>query len=351
MRDHYKARNTNVELLRIIAMLFIIIHHCIINGYGLQEGLMQNTLPKSDLLFLSGINSVVIIGVNLFFLISGYYSVSFTIRKFCKLLIDLYLYNTILIFISFAIGTEKIGLSSIKYVLLPFYKYWFIYVYLLLMIIAPLINEKLQKLSRNATIHYLIVFSILICGFGFISDSSMLGINNGYSIVFALYLYFVGNSMHRFGFLKMSQGKQVLCWCGTTCITAMMCTSMIVLDKYELSWKMFSYNNPFVTLSSVCFVYIFLNRKVFKANYLLKIAKHILPVYYIHTSSCFAYLRNIPLRYIFENYGIFVEIVFLLAYACLVFALCVLIDLIKTKIIDRTEIRIIDNIKIGEKSL
>ena len=34
-----KDRNANVELLRIISMLFIIMHHNIINGYGLQEQL------------------------------------------------------------------------------------------------------------------------------------------------------------------------------------------------------------------------------------------------------------------------------------------------------------------------
>ena len=34
-----KVRNANVELLRIVSMLFIIMHHCVINGYGLQEQL------------------------------------------------------------------------------------------------------------------------------------------------------------------------------------------------------------------------------------------------------------------------------------------------------------------------
>ena len=34
-----KVRNANVELLRIISMLFIIMHHCVINGYGLQAQL------------------------------------------------------------------------------------------------------------------------------------------------------------------------------------------------------------------------------------------------------------------------------------------------------------------------
>ena len=39
-----KIRNANVELLRIITMLFIIMHHCVINGYGLQEQLKSGIL-------------------------------------------------------------------------------------------------------------------------------------------------------------------------------------------------------------------------------------------------------------------------------------------------------------------
>ena len=39
-----KIRNSNVELLRIITMLFIIMHHCVINGYGLQEQLKSGIL-------------------------------------------------------------------------------------------------------------------------------------------------------------------------------------------------------------------------------------------------------------------------------------------------------------------
>lgn len=39
-----KVRNPNVELLRIITMLFIIMHHCVINGYGLQEQLKSGIL-------------------------------------------------------------------------------------------------------------------------------------------------------------------------------------------------------------------------------------------------------------------------------------------------------------------
>ena len=48
-----KVRNANVELLRIISMLFIIMHHCIINGYGLQEQLKSGILNRGGVQHIS----------------------------------------------------------------------------------------------------------------------------------------------------------------------------------------------------------------------------------------------------------------------------------------------------------
>lgn len=62
-----KVRNSNVELLRIIVMLFIIMHHCIINGYGLQEQLKGGMLRGEYSIFLCCLNAIAVIGVNVFF--------------------------------------------------------------------------------------------------------------------------------------------------------------------------------------------------------------------------------------------------------------------------------------------
>lgn len=99
-----KRRNCNIELLRVVAIIFIITHHCVINGYGLQSGLLANTLGKNELYYLSIINSFVIIGVNIFFLISGYYGIRFSIKKFTTLVVNLYIYNFVLYVIAFIGG-------------------------------------------------------------------------------------------------------------------------------------------------------------------------------------------------------------------------------------------------------
>lgn len=336
-----KNRNSNIELLRIISMLFIIMHHCLINGYGLQNGLLGNSrVASDDLLFMSVINAFIIIGVNVFFLISGYYGISFSINKIVKLLVELYIYNTVFYFLAFAFHIEEFNFTTIKCLILPIYKYWFIYVYILLTILSPLINIGLSSLSRYITLSYLTFFTILFCIIGFCLNSKLLGLNSGYSIIFAVYLYFCGYSMKKYNILNFSKLKQILLWALSTLGTISMACFTIIKCKYGLAWKFFSYNNIFIVISSVCFVYIFIHQGEKYSPRINAIAKHILPVYYIHTSSFFAFYRNKPLMLVFNTYEKIECALFLFLYTFAIFILCVLIDKVRHIILDSFQSKI-----------
>lgn len=62
-----KKRNDNIEILRVVAMLFIIMHHLVINNYGLQSQLKNGIMDLRYTSFLCWLNAVVIIGANIFF--------------------------------------------------------------------------------------------------------------------------------------------------------------------------------------------------------------------------------------------------------------------------------------------
>jgi len=59
-------RQSNIELLRIISILMIVIHHVLVHG-------IYNAVNNSTLHF---IDSFVIYGVNIFLLISGYFTIN-----------------------------------------------------------------------------------------------------------------------------------------------------------------------------------------------------------------------------------------------------------------------------------
>lgn len=313
-------------------------HHCVINGYGLQEQLKSGILNGGDSVFLCFLNAIVVIGVNVFFLISGYYGINFSLKKLCTLVFNLYFYADILTLIAVAVGMEHIGFATIKLLILPFYKYWFIIVYILLFILSPILNAGIESLNRVQSVFLTVFFTAFFCCLGFVSEATFISLNDGYSLMFAMYLYFLGRMMNKWKLLKRSQGKQVFYWIASSMITVVGCAVLIYLKKSQFAWKMFSYNQLFVVLAAVNFVWIFLNLpEKGDGGKCQRIAKHILPIYYIHTCTVFSYYRNLPLKWVSINLEFALQIPVLIVYAILIFAMCASIDELKMKMIGKVE--------------
>ncbi len=103
-----RQRDSNIELLRIIAMIMIVAYHLVsngllkVNGYGTYDiwnnGLLVNKIMAA-LLFPGGY-----IGNMIFFMITGFFLAgSYKIHSFKKIVIDTVLYSSslCLIFIIF----------------------------------------------------------------------------------------------------------------------------------------------------------------------------------------------------------------------------------------------------------
>ncbi len=82
-------RKSNIELIRILAMMMIVIWHFIVHG------LNQNEYGDSILLspFQYSIASFFSIGVNLFILISGYFSIKLSWQGILRLYFLCLFYN------------------------------------------------------------------------------------------------------------------------------------------------------------------------------------------------------------------------------------------------------------------
>lgn len=81
-------RESNIELLRLIIMAFIVFHHFIFHGLGIYRSLVfhePSILPSSHIDFALIIDSFFIAAVNVFLLISGYFSIKFKAKSFVKL--------------------------------------------------------------------------------------------------------------------------------------------------------------------------------------------------------------------------------------------------------------------------
>lgn len=185
------TRNSSHELLRMIAMYMIVFIHA--NMY------LGNFCKGEDVwLFCNGaVNGICNIGVSCFILISGYYGMRFSIRKFIKMECMMITYSLLETAVLYAVLPEQMQgaalLEQLVKSFLPFItrKYWFYSAYVCLLFLSGYIQKFIGHLDREEFKKFLILlivlFSVLPTLFYF-----ELVPDNGKGIVQMIMVYMVG---------------------------------------------------------------------------------------------------------------------------------------------------------------
>ena len=292
-----KQRNAMLDVVRILAMLFIVIHHLTINNIGLSDienGVAASLIPQY--LGTSFIDVFVIIGVNVFFLISGYFSIKLKPRKILLLLFKVYIYWILSVLIGMASGLIKFAgvLDGLKYCVIAVSKYWFILIYMMLCLFAPALNEiaKLIVGKRGGVKYFVFISTVFFCVIGFVADYfyPIMGTNNGYSVIWAAVPYLYG----RIIFFKKDELKnKPVFWFIAFVLLSLanyaIIAPLIATGHGKVAWHFYGYNNPLIMASSLCFVMTFISMKPItnpKASKVISfIAQHTLAVYLLHSNN------------------------------------------------------------------
>ena len=151
--DQHYARNSSLELLRIIAMFMILLHHCAkYGGFDFsQRYLCVNGLYLSFLNF-PGLG---LFANNLFVLISGFFlvkSTTFNIHRIFSLWVRVIFYSITIFIVCVLSGRINFQRSMLPKVMLPITtrQWWFISSYFILYILHPLLNKILRSLSKES---------------------------------------------------------------------------------------------------------------------------------------------------------------------------------------------------------
>lgn len=136
-----KSRQSNIELLRIIAMLLIIA------GHFIGQSQILNHVDNINGFYLSIIGRAARIATNIFLLIGTWFMVDSTYKssKVWKLYGEVAVY-TISITLIMAIINENITIQQFVRGLLPFlgYPVWFASAYIMLLLLSPFLKKILQ---------------------------------------------------------------------------------------------------------------------------------------------------------------------------------------------------------------
>ena len=149
-----QPRSSNLELYRIICMLMIVAHHYVVNS-GLKSvgGPLMTDFTSANSFFLTLFGAWGKTGINCFIMITGYFMCTskITLRKFVKLMGQIYLYRLLLFPIFYIAGYEDISLLRIIRLLMPFWGFrdGFVTCFIAFWLFIPFLSILVQNLNKQ----------------------------------------------------------------------------------------------------------------------------------------------------------------------------------------------------------
>lgn len=143
-----KVRSSNLELLRLLSMFFVLVVHTDFQALGMPDRTEMTILPLFSV-FRIIIEAFAIVCVNSFVLLSGWFGINFHIKSLCNLLFQCAFFLIGIYTFTILIGIEPLSISGIKRCLMLTNNVWFVKCYLGMFIMAPILNAFVKKLTKE----------------------------------------------------------------------------------------------------------------------------------------------------------------------------------------------------------
>lgn len=194
-------RESNFELLRLVAMAMVLILHA--DFYSLGDP--SHALFSRDAWAFSGRafwEFLALPAVNLFVLISGWFGIRPSWRGALNLLFTVFFFN-LLAGVVLTVCGESFETGDFLKSLYPCGGLWFIQSYLLLFILSPVLNAFIASADRSTMERLLLAFFASAFLLGWIRNTA--DFSDGYSVVWfmALYLFARYMRLHRPAFTRL----------------------------------------------------------------------------------------------------------------------------------------------------
>lgn len=312
-----KYRNSSIELYRIIATLAVLIVH--FNGWFLGDWPLPEYDVDNPSLFRTGqtvISALVIICVNMFVIISGYFGIKLKLSSVVKLYIYLALIYIPLYLVRFVTTHEFIMTDFLQKWLVISQAGYFIQCYFMLMILSPVLNAFIYKYGRDS-LKWVVMFWALEFWFGCMTDVEELGYNQGYSVIHFVLMYMIARCIR----LYEDDIKNVKRW---VWVAGYLVSTLVIIVCHIIGVKWcWDYSNPVVVFSSVCSFLPFLY-KTYYNSVVNWIASGTLAVYIIHVTNRVQTMLESADRTILQSNSYPVYLVFISGVILATFALSVL---------------------------
>ena len=292
-----KERKSNIELLRILCIIGVIILHY--NNKTIGGALEYVSNGSLNFYILNILESICIISVNVFVIISGlflYNSEKRNIWKVIKLLIFVVVIFELKYFLSSFINKTPISIYEVIIRLLP--KNYFVILYVVLYILSPYINILIKSLNKNQfkrfVIIVLVLFSIYPTCIDFLSEITkkqynglstigLYGSQYGYTSVNFVLCYIIGAYISRFK--DILKNEKFIKLIGIFVINVIIITIWSLFNDYTgyyIEKSALEYCNPLIIVNAAILVLIFKKIKIDANGIINRLAKESFTVFLIH---------------------------------------------------------------------
>lgn len=281
-------RESNFEVLRTIAMFFIVVYHCLTHGVGDEYGFNVASIASlSNVLFSDFMLVFSSLAVNLYVMISGYFlsDKDFKPSRIVRIWVSACFYSCVITIIFMVIQITPVDMISLGKSIFPLSTdaYWFVTQFIGLLILSPFLTMIVRQISYRQYL-FLLVAGAFLC-LSIIPDfplAKRFHVAHGNSVWSFAYLFLIAGFIKRY--LRKYPPLRLLLI--ITLIGLLLLASEMVLgfrnNNIYLYWL--NYNGlPFVLTVSV---FMFFRQLVVPDNFFwnlfVKLAPYTFGVYLIH---------------------------------------------------------------------
>lgn len=273
-----RQRNSNIEILRIISMFMVLGLHVNVFSIGIPSIQECIQSPISSFTRCS-LEMICIIAVNLFILISGWFSIKFKLKSLAKFLFQCIFVVTLIYIIGVLTGIVEFQKSGILECTLLLDNAWFVTSYIGLYILSPILNVYCEKATEKQLRYILIVFYVFQTAYGLILPNVKF-MASGYSAFSFIGLYLLARYFKLHGTKLVKYGKYIY-----LISTAGLILWFFVASRFSLpllTSMALNYTFPLNIISAMGLLWWFVSFKPKSNKFINFIATSVFTVYLCH---------------------------------------------------------------------
>lgn len=271
------TRKSNIELIRIFSMILIVLVHTNFSILGAVTcgEMAQNAFRAFGRILFE---QLCIVGVNVFVLISGYFGIRPTKKKFFNIMFQILFWSGL---------STMVGLLSevdvpTKTIAKTFWLgggYWFVPEYVALFAFSPVLNKFIEHSTKKELLFIVSSFFAIEFFYGWLGN--MASYNSGYSFASFLGLYLLGRYINLYPgkLCKFDRRIDAMLYIVLSVVPAVV--SYVTTMKMGKDFATTSYTSPFVVFAAL-YLLLYFTKLNITSQSINWIAASVFSIYLFH---------------------------------------------------------------------